>query len=196
MAVLQTFIFIGRSGSGKGTQAELLIKHFTERGEPVFYVETGKHIRQWLATASYSSQLANEISLAGNRQPEFLADYMWAGLLLNQFQGIEHLIFDGTPRSLIQAETLDTAMIFYRRELVYVIALHVPHACATERLTKRGRSDDDDFGIQKRLTWYEKDVVLALDYYRDHSRYRLVEIDGERPVEMVHADILVQCDQA
>lgn len=196
MTVPQTFIFIGRSGSGKGTQAELLIRDFTRLGEEVLYVETGEQIRQWLATNSYSSRLAKEVSLAGNRQPDFLADYMWAGLLLNQFKGFEHLIVDGTPRSLLQAQTLDTALAFYEREPVRVIALHVSNACATSRLTKRGRNDDDESGIGKRLAWYEQDVVPALAYYRTSSRYRLIEIDGERPIEVIHAEILAYCGQA
>ncbi len=195
MASPQTLVFIGRSGSGKGTQAELLIKQFAARGEPVFYAETGEQIRKFFATGSYSSQLAQKVSLTGNRQPDFMADYMWSNLLLYQFQGVEHLIFDGTPRSLFQAQILDTAMAFYQRELVHVIALHVSHLCAADRLAKRGRNDDDEQGIGKRLAWYEKDVVPALDYYRTNPRYRLVEIDGERSIAEVHADILTQCGQ-
>lgn len=195
MASPQTFIFIGRSGSGKGTQADLLIKEFTKKGEEVFYVETGEEIRKLLATDSYSAQIAKKVSLAGIRQPDFLADYMWSGLLLNRFKGNEHLIFDGTPRSLVQAQTLDTALDFYQRELVHVIALHVSPDCATNRLTRRGRNDDDESGIKNRLAWYEKDVVPALDYYRTNLRYRLVEVDGERPIAEVHDEIFAQCDQ-
>ncbi|MFH1170542.1 MAG: nucleoside monophosphate kinase [Candidatus Vogelbacteria bacterium] len=195
MALPQTFIFIGRSGSGKGTQAELLIHRFTERGEPVLYVQTGEQFRQFLSRDSYSTQLAKVVSSAGNRQPDFLAIYMWADFLVNKFQGEGHLFFDGSPRSLVEAQALDTAMAFYQRELVYVIALHVPHICATDRLTKRARHDDDESGIQKRLAWYDKDVAPALDYYQTNSRYRLVEIDGDRPIEAVHADILTQCGQ-
>ena len=192
----QTFIFIGRSGSGKGTQAELLIKRFVERGESVFYAQTGEQFRQFLSNESYSTQLAKTVSSAGNRQPDFLAIYMWADLLVNKFQGEGHLFFDGSPRSLVEAQALDTAMTFYQRALVHVIALHVSHVCATDRLTKRARHDDDAHGIGKRLAWYDKDVVPALDYYRTNSRYRLVEIDGDRPIEVVHADILTQCGQA
>ncbi len=195
MATPQTFIFIGRSGSGKGTQADLLIKRFATRSEPIFYAETGEQIRKFFAVDNYSSRLAKEVSASGNRQPDFMADYMWSNLLLNKFEGTEYLIFDGTPRSLLQAQILDTAFIFYQRELIHVIALHISHACATGRLGKRGRNDDDEVGIKKRLEWYEKDVVPALDYYRTNSRYHLIEIDGERSIEDVHVDILAQCDQ-
>lgn len=197
MAALRTFIFIGRSGSGKGTQAELLIDQFAKRGEPVFYVETGEQFREFLKGDNYSVRLAKEISLAGNRQPDFMAIHMWAELLVNKLQdNFTHLLFDGSPRSLVEAEAMETAFGFYRRELVHVVALHVSHDCATLRLTKRGRSDDDKSGIKKRLAWYEKDVAPVLDYYRTNRRYRLVEIDGDHSVEEVHADILAQCDQA
>ena len=147
MATPQTFIFIGRSGSGKGTQADLLIKRFATRSEPIFYAETGEQIRKFFAVDNYSSRLAKEVSASGNRQPDFMADYMWSNLLLNKFEGTEYLIFDGTPRSLLQAQILDTAFIFYQRELIHVIALHISHACATGRLGKRGRNDDDGVGI-------------------------------------------------
>lgn len=196
MSSLQTFIFIGRSGSGKGTQADLLIKDFAERGQESFYIQTGDQFRKFLTSDSYSAQMAKMRSVAGTRQPDFMAIYMWAEVLIKEFKGGNlHLIFDGTPRSLVEAQALDTALDFYGRELVHVIALHVSHDCATSRLTKRGRNDDDEIGIKKRLAWYEKDVVPALDYYRTNSRYQLVEIDGERPIEDVHAEISNQCGQ-
>lgn len=191
----QTFIFIGRSGSGKGTQADLLIQDFTSRGQKSFYIQTGDQFRKFLASDGYSAQMAKERSAAGTRQPDFMAIYMWADLLIKEFKDEAHLIFDGTPRSLVEAQALDTALDFYKRELVHVIALHISHDCATARLTKRARGDDDAMGIKKRLAWYEKDVVPALDYYRTNPRYRLVEVDGERPVDDVHAEIFAQCDQ-
>ncbi|HEY4476931.1 MAG TPA: nucleoside monophosphate kinase [Candidatus Paceibacterota bacterium] len=197
MTTPQTFVFIGRSGSGKGTQAKLLINRFVARGDKVFYVETGEQFRSFLTEDTYSSQLAKQVSLAGNRQPDFMAIYMWANLLVNRFgHALAHLFFDGSPRSLVEAQAMDTAFNFYQRDLVHVVALHVSHTCATDRLTKRGRSDDDEVGVKKRLAWYEQDVVPALDYYRTNPRYRLVEIDGERLIEEVHADILTKCDQA
>src|SRR3989344_2795950 len=196
MTAPQSFIFIGRSGSGKVTQAELLIGRFAKRGEPVFYVQTGEEFRKFLERDNYSARLAKEISRAGNRQPDFLATYLWAEALVNKFQDQSaHLIFDGSPRSLIEAQAMDAALTFYQRELVHVIALHVSHTCAIDRLGQRGRSDDDETGVKKRLAWYEKDVVPALDYYRINPRYHLAEIDGERLIGEVHADILAKCDQ-
>ncbi len=185
-----TVIFIGRSGSGKGTQAELLIKHLTMTdSKSVVYLETGRYVRELLKQPTYSGRLAKIVSERGERQPDFLAVYLWSNFLVNNLRGDEHLIFDGTPRSLVEAQALDTAMIFYQRAKPFVIFLDITAAGARERLTNRGRHDDDQDGIEKRLAWYERDVEPVVDYYRRHSGYRFVRIDGEQSIETIHEDI-------
>src|SRR6185369_8914356 len=80
----QTFIFIGRSGCGKGTQAELLQKSLQEK-EPnaqIFYLETGANFREFIKGEKYSNTLARKIMEEGGRQPDFLAVWMWSHVLL------------------------------------------------------------------------------------------------------------------
>lgn len=186
-----TFIFIGRSGSGKGTQAELLIKYLerVQRGQ-VLYLETGRYVRELISRPNYSGQLARAVSDRGERQPDFIAVYLWSRFLINNLAGTgEYLIFDGTPRSLVEAQALDTAVAFYKLEKPLVIFLDVSAACARERLASRGREDDDQDGIEKRLSWYERDVEPVIDYYRRHSGYQFVRIDGDQDVETIHEEI-------
>lgn len=190
----KTFIFIGRSGSGKGTQAELLIKHLSVPGSPpVVYMETGRYVRELVNQPTYSGRLARATSDRGDRQPDFVAVYLWSDFMINHFIGSEHLVFDGTPRSLVEAQALDTAFAFYERAKPYVIFLDVPDECATKRLLARGRHDDDENGIKKRLAWYERDVEPVIDYYRRHSGYQFVRIDGEQSVETISAEIKSVC---
>ena len=59
----QTFIFFGRSGCGKGTQATLL-KEYMEKIDPknkVLYVETGAKFREFMAKNNYSNGLAKAV---------------------------------------------------------------------------------------------------------------------------------------
>jgi len=185
-----TFIFIGRSGSGKGTQAELLIKHLTQtQSAPVVYIETGRHFRDLINQPTYSSQLAKAVSEKGDRQPDFLADYLWSDFLIHKLKGGEHLVFDGTPRSLVQAQTLDTAMTFYGCGQPIVIFLDVSVEHAHARLVTRGRHDDHEEGIRKRLEWYERDVAPVIDYYRAHPNYQFVQIEAEQSIEVIHEEI-------
>ncbi|MBI4136284.1 MAG: nucleoside monophosphate kinase [Candidatus Vogelbacteria bacterium] len=201
-----TFIFIGRSGSGKGTQAKLLIKYLA--GAPVIYLETGRYVRELINQQTYSGRLAKVVSERGERQPDFIAVYLWSNFLINNLIGGpsadsprfgeageagEHLVFDGTPRSLVEAQALDTAVAFYKLEKPRVIFLDISVARARERLANRGREDDDKDGIEKRLGWYERDVEPVIDYYRRHSGYQFLRIDGDQEVEMIHGEIKRLC---
>ena len=124
---LQTFIFIGRSGCGKGTQVALLQEYIQKQDHErhIFYIETGERFRQFIKEHSLSSRLAAEIYKTGNRQPDFIAVWMWSHLLVERMTGEEHVIFDGTPRSFHEAQIIDTAITFYNRQRPHVIYLNI-----------------------------------------------------------------------
>ena len=194
----QTFIFIGRSGCGKGTQAELLIAQLKEKGyvsdaNPLFYIETGNKFRDFISKTSHSSRLAKEVMDRSERQPDFLAVWMWSDLLVTNLMGDEHIIFDGTPRSLSEATVLDTALRFYGRANPTVIYLDVSNDWSRERLMARGRADDKTAGdIAKRLAWFESDVQPAIDFYANNPAYHFVKVNGEQPIEAVHEAIMAE----
>src|ERR1035437_11069256 len=100
----QAYIFIGRSGCGKGTQAELLIKNLENRGEKTLHVETGAFFREFIKKNLYTEVLAKNIVDSGGLMPEAMAINMWVSYLVDNFTGKEQLIFDGAPRRLMEAE--------------------------------------------------------------------------------------------
>lgn len=190
---LQTFIFIGRSGCGKGTQAILLREHLKKQNPKadIFYLETGARFRQFISGKNYSSQLSSEAYIAGDRQPDFLAIFIWSQVLIENLKGGEHLIIDGTPRSLDEAKILDTALSFYGRKNPIVIYLNISIEAAIERLRARKRADDkDDDKNDKRLNWFETDVYPAIHFLKNNPHYRFLEIDGENSPEEIHEDII------
>ncbi|MBX4206207.1 nucleoside monophosphate kinase [Candidatus Parcubacteria bacterium] len=187
---LHTVIFIGRSGCGKGTQAGLLkdrIHRQDEGKSPILYVETGEHFRNFIRGTSFSSTLSQEIYGRDERQPDFLAGWMWANLLIQEMGPGMHIVFDGAPRAVSEAELLTTALTFYKRERPVVIH--------EERLLARGRSDDRTLAkIDKRLDWFDKDVLPAIEYFKRDPYYRFIEVDGEQTIEGVHRDIIAAYD--
>ena len=187
----QTFNFIGRSGCGKGTQAELLQKLLKEKdptGE-IFYLETGSHFREFIQGASYSNQVSAEVYKSGERQPDFVAIWIWADAIIKNLNATKHAVFDGITRSLAEAMTFSTALDFYHRK-AYVIHLNVSRKWSEDKLLARGRFDDKTKeGIDKRLDWFEKDTVPALDYFNVHPDYTFLDINGEQSIEKVHQDI-------
>jgi adenylate kinase family enzyme len=197
--VLRTFIFIGRSGCGKGTQAALLKDHVHKRDhskKPILYIETGDRFRNFIRQDSYTASLSREMYDRDERQPDFLAGYMWASELVESFDKDMHLVFDGAPRSQAEARLLTTAMKFYKREEPTVIYINVSVKWSEQRLLARGRQDDKTLvKIDKRLAWFEEETLPAIDYFRTNNLYKFVEVNGEQPVEKVFDDILQKIEK-
>lgn len=189
---LKTFIFIGQSGSGKGTQAKLLIEELKRRDQatPIFYLETGDQFRKFIANPNYTSELSKKIMDVGGLQPTFLAIHMWSHLFIENLSGKEHLVIDGTPRKLDEAKVLDESLNFYGREKPIALFIKVSREWSIERLLGRGRADDikiDD--INRRLDWFEKEVYPAVEHYRNSNLADFYEINGEQTIEKVHQEI-------
>jgi len=189
---LQTVIFIGRSGAGKGMQSGMLQEFMAAHsaGTPVLYVETGDHFRRHIKDSGYTWDLARKVSEVGGRQPDFLAVWIWSHLFIEKIRGGEHIIFDGAPRSLDEARVLNTALPFYERKNIAVVFLNISEKWAEERLRARGRADDlNPDVVAERLAFFTKDVVPAVDYYRNTPGYNFLDINGEQTPEEVFNDI-------
>jgi adenylate kinase len=188
----KTFIFFGRSGSGKGTQAHLLIDYLKEKNPEItsLYFETGQQIRKFSEKKGYTNTLIQGILDKGELLPGFLPIWMWTDFLVTHFTGKEHLVFDGLSRRLNEAPVLDSALKFYGREKAYVILIDVSRDWAFKHLKTRGREDDTDEDINRRLDWYESDVEKALGFFREKPEYKFVDINGEQEIEKVHQDIV------
>ena len=188
----QAFIFIGRSGCGKGTQIELLkaALNKAETSCKILHIQTGQGFRDFIKGDTYTEKKAREYSESGKLQPEFLAIQMWERPLLEGYTGLEHIIFDGTPRKFHEAGVLESVFGFYDIEKVWVINVEITPEESLKRLLLRKRLDDDEDNIKKRMAWYETDVAPAVEYYRTSPNYCFLRIDGLRTVEAIHADIV------
>src|SRR3990172_2842261 len=123
----QTYIFIGRSGCGKGTQAELLEKYLESEGDQIFYLESGAKFRNFVSQSGYTAKLSNDIMKRGELQPAFLAIHIWSHLMIEQMDEKKHLMIDGTPRKLAEAKILDEAFKFYGRKDMKIIYFNVSY---------------------------------------------------------------------
>lgn len=190
----QTFIFFGPSGSGKGTQAKLLIEEIKKRDSEknVLYIETGQKFRDFITESSYTAKETKKIIEAGGLLPEFLPIWIWTEYLVRHIGGGEHIILDGLSRRAHEAPILDSAMKFYKREKPFVVSIELSDEIATERLRNRGRSDDTNLDIEKRLNWYKNNVIPAINYFKENPNYRFVSIDGSLGIEEVHQQIMIK----
>lgn len=187
------YIIIGRSGCGKGTQANLLKGFLENKGaEKVLHVTTGGGFRAFAETGSYSAKLSQEVTLRGGLSPEFLAVWNWSNIFVKNLTGNETIILDGAPRRLMEVEPLHSAIHFYGyAQHATIIYLDVSEHFALSRLAERNREDDKvTENAKRKMAWFEEDILPIIDNYSHDPRYKFVHIKGEQSIEDVHHDIL------
>jgi adenylate kinase family enzyme len=189
-----TFIFIGRSGCGKGTQVDLLMKRLEALdSRPICHLESGERFRTFINGQSHSSALSRAIYQQGGLQPIFLSVWIWSSLMVDNLTGDEHLVLDGMPRHVEEVKVLDSAFDFYGREKPFVVFIDISRGEAERRLAARGRVDDREASdVARRLDWFDTHVMPAIQEYESRADYRFIKVDGERSPEAIHDDILAQ----
>lgn len=190
------YIFYGKAGSGKGTQALKLKEYLESQGRTVIYIETGGLFRRFVESSnSFAAKRTGEIIDKGELMPPFFPIYSWADELIKNYTGSEDIIMDGVARRLEETKVLDSALDFFQIEKRYVFQVTISDQVAIDRLLIRnqGRPDDADPGkIQKRLNWYKENVMPVFEYFHQHQNYTFAEINGEESVEGVFAQIKQQ----
>lgn len=189
-----TFNFIGRSGCGKGTQSGLL-KDLLEKKSgqgSVFYVYTGEHLRALTTHQEFLAArlLDTKILKAGGKAPDSLAIWASTKELIHGVTETNHVLIDGSPRTALEAQSLDEFLDFLDRRKIFHIWLDVSYQWAYDRMLNRGRYDDTPENIKNRLAYYEKYVAPAVEFYKNDKAHGLLHINGEQTIERVHNDIV------
>lgn len=189
----QTFLFYGRSGSGKGTQVELLIKYLEEQTPKMkaLHVETGALLRDFVAKdTGYTGKKVKETIESGGLLPEFVPIALWGDFMFKNVSSDVHIVCDGVARRLPEAPVLDSAFRYYDRESPHIVLINVSPEWAMDRLLARGRVDDTKEGITKRSEWFDSNVRPAIKFFEDNPYYKFHNINGEQTVESVHSEII------
>lgn len=185
------YIFVGQSGSGKGTQADLLDQALRAKNDllRIFHIETGAKFRALVEGESFVIGRTREYMAEGKLPPSFLGVYAWARSIVEEYNAEDALIIDGTPRIVEEVPILMGALSFIEAKVV-VIHIAVSDAWAKERAQGRGRADDLDLQeLEGRLQWYHSQVQPVIDFFKQSSAVTYVEINGEQTIGAVHTDI-------
>jgi adenylate kinase family enzyme len=193
----QTFLFFGRSGCGKGTQAKLLIEHIQKKdpAHKIVYIETGAKFREFSQEVGLTAKLTADVLAKGGLLPSFLPIWIWTNIFVRNLEGQEHMILDGLSRRAYEAPILDDALKFYKREKPFVLIIDVSKDWAKDRLLNRGREDDNKLDIDARLGWFDTNVMPTIEYFKSNPYYTVLTINGEQAIEDVHREILQKTGQ-
>lgn len=179
-------VVLGRSGSGKGTQARFLLARLKKRG--VFHMETGRFLRAALERDNSTTGMARlNIMKKGGIFPHWFAAFTWLKELIEGGHADEYLVFDGAARRMFEAKLLDEVMRWHGRSLPICIYVDVNRREAMRRLLARGRADDKRETIKNRLDYFPREVMPVIRYYSRHGR--MIRVDGSLAPEEVFSQI-------
>lgn len=202
-------IMLGRSGSGKGTQAKLLLDEFD-----LEYIGTGDLLRAFTERGNPAANRLKETLMAGKLAPSWFPFFVWMEKLAytNVHKGV---LFDGSPRKLEEAKILDDVLAWFGRENVKVILVDLSRDEAYHRLINRRicsqcgkgayaqgegarckychgeltrRMEDSPDAINVRLDWFDSDVMPVVEHYKKLGK--LITVSSQSTPDVVHKEIL------
>lgn len=177
MKTPDAIFFIGRSGAGKGTQAQQLAKRLG-----FFYWEMGAILRAEIASGS---PLGNEMKELVE-QGLFLKDHHMFKIIVSHIHEIpkdKAIIFDGMPRRMSQAPYVIGLLHGMGKPDLVTLFLDVPREDSVARLLARKRADDTVEVIERRLDQFEQETLPVLDFMEEMTKF--YRIDGRPSIQDV-----------
>ena len=185
---MKNIILFGPPGSGKGTQAELLMNELK-----LNHISTGDVFRNNIKNATNLGKLAAKYMDSGQLVPDEVTIDLLSSEL-EKFPQSKGFIFDGFPRTIDQAHAFDA--LFKKKDLSLdmVLSLEVSEDELVARLLKRGissgRKDDQNKDvILNRIQVYNQQTSILKSYYTEKLSNSFFSIDGERDVSLIFNDI-------
>ena len=179
---MKNFVLFGKPGSGKGTQAE----HLSEKYK-LYHISTGDLFRKNISQNTNLGLLAQSYMDKGELVPDEVTIKMLENEIKENSQS-KGFLFDGFPRTIAQAESLDKFLKSINMQINATIALDVDEEELISRIIDRGktsnRSDDQDIEkIQNRFNEYNMKTSTLSKYYKDQKKF--FEVDGSGSVDEI-----------
>ncbi|MBO0357353.1 adenylate kinase [Hymenobacter sp. BT186] len=171
-------VLFGPPGAGKGTQSQKLIARYN-----LVHLSTGDLLRSQIAQGTELGLRAKKLMDEGLLVP----DEVVIGMIESQLAGnteANGFIFDGFPRTVPQAESLDALTQRYDTGVSCMIALEVAEEELVKRLLERGKTsnrpdDQDETKIRKRVTVYNTETAQVAGFYAAQNKFHALNGIGE-----------------
>ena len=178
-------VIFGPPGAGKGTQSKFIVNKYN-----LHQLSTGDLLRKEIKN---KTKLGSEISSIIN-SGELVSDKIVSNLIekfISNDTFKNKIIFDGYPRTLIQAMNLDDVLKKYKQKIDIVLKLSVSLETVKKRIlqrqTQENRADDNEEIAIKRYKTYEKSSKSVLDYYKQSNLLKVV--NGETGISEINSEI-------
>ncbi len=179
-------ILFGPPGAGKGTQSKKI-----EDKYQLLHISTGDLLFREVSAGTLLGQQARECMLAGTLVP----DEIVIGMIENKIKANKKcngFVFDGFPRNLKQADSLQQLLKNNGLGISIVVSLEVPEEELVKRVlqrgSERGRFDDqNEVIVRSRLVTYKQETLPLAQYYQQQNKF--TTISGMGTVEGIFDEI-------
>ena len=186
-----TFIFIGRSGCGKGTQIDLLKEYLSSKNHTFKSIVMGDIFRSFFKEPGYVKDIARDVSInQGKFQPDFLTNALFIRSTIDIADEDSVLLFDGYPRTINQLNIIKELLTYIKRVNAVIVNIEVSRENVKARMLSRGRADDAHGPIESRLNEYDKLIVPMIEVVKGDSFFTYIEVKGEGSIEEVHTEVI------
>lgn len=181
-------VLFGPPGAGKGTQAHFLAETFN-----LDHLSTGDLLRQEIADKTELGKMADALISKGELVPDSIVISMVEDKLKRP-KSTKGFLFDGFPRTVLQAKALDKLLMKHHSKVSVMLCLMVDKQELIDRIYKRGltsgRADDIDIAtIERRIDVYDEKTAPLISYYESQHKY--YPIQGMGTIEEI-AENLIQ----
>ena len=185
-------VLFGPPGAGKGTQSQKLIARYK-----LVHLSTGDLLRAQIAQGTELGLRAKKLMDEGLLVP----DEVVIGMIdnaLNANVTAAGFIFDGFPRTVPQAESLDRLLAQHRAQIGCMVALEVGEEELVARLIERGKTsnrpdDQDETKIRRRVTVYNTETAQVAGYYAAQKKFHA--LNGIGPIDDIFGQVCGLIDQ-
>ena len=178
-------IIFGPPGAGKGTQAAFIVNKYD-----LHQLSTGEVLRNEIKNKTELGQKISSIINSGSFVSNDIVKEL-VELFISNNKYKDRLIFDGYPRNLIQAKTLNELLNKYDQKIDLVLKLSVSLETVKKRILERQtlekRADDREEIAIKRYKTYEKSTEPVIEFYKKLNLLKV--IDGERSIDQINKEI-------
>jgi len=179
-------VLFGPPGAGKGTQSQKLIEKYQ-----LVHLSTGDILRGEITQGTSLGLEAKKLMDDGKLVPDEVVIGMISNKLDNN-SAAKGFIFDGFPRTVAQAEALDSLLASKNEQISGMIALQVEEAELEKRLLIRGKESGrpDDANpeiIKKRIVEYNSKTAPVANYYEQQGK--LKNINGVGSIDEIFSNI-------
>ncbi|AWL09889.1 Adenylate kinase [Aquirufa nivalisilvae] len=171
-------VLFGPPGAGKGTQSAKLIDKYG-----LIHLSTGDLLRAEITAGTSLGLEAKKLMDQGILVPDSVVIGMIENKL-NENKGAAGFIFDGFPRTVAQAEALDTLLEGHQLSIKHMISLEVNQEELTQRLLERGKTsgrpdDQNEELIRKRVQEYGEKTAPVAGHYASQGKFQGINGIGE-----------------